>query len=64
MAYFLGLIFAVCPEHVIIVAYCLDFCGLIFVWALSVTKIKPNENVLLYGICNRNLSCNYCNWAT
>ncbi len=29
-AYFCGLIFVVCPEHVIIVAYCLDFCGLNF----------------------------------
>ncbi len=41
----------VCPKHVIIVAYCPDFCGLIFLLGLSVTKvtkIKPNSNVMLY----------------
>ncbi len=39
-AYFRGLIFVVCLEHVIIVAYCLDFRGLIFILGLSVMKIK------------------------
>ncbi len=52
-AYFRGLIFVyLCPEHVIIVAYLLNFRGLIFVFGLSITKIKPNENFPLYG--------NYC----
>ncbi len=43
-AYFHGLIFVVSSEHFIIVAYCLDFRGLIFVFGLSVTKITPNEH--------------------
>ncbi len=37
-AYFCGLIFIVCPEHVIVVAYCL--VGSFFIWGLSVLKIK------------------------
>ncbi len=39
-AYFRGLI--VCPEHVIIVAYCLDFRGLIFLF-LGLFVTKHNE---------------------
>ncbi len=52
-AYFRGLIFIVCPEHVITVAYCpcgyysnvQIFVGLL---GLSVTKIKLKENVPVY----------------
>ncbi len=50
-AYFRGLIFVVCPEHIIIVAYCLDFCAEFFVLGLSVTKISRYvvfENVHFY----------------
>ncbi len=45
--YFRGLICIVCPEHVITVAYCLDFRGLMFrfgAFRMKITKIKPNEN--------------------
>ncbi len=37
-AYFRGLIFIVCHEHIIIVAYYLDFRGLIFVLGLRKDK--------------------------
>ncbi len=65
-AYFCGLIFVVCPEHVIIVAYylrllfkCPDFRVTIrmsrFSWVnfpfeALRSEIKPNEKSLLYGI--------------
>ncbi len=45
-AYLRRLIFVVCPEHVIIVAYCLDFRAFLFLfWALrnENSKNKPNE---------------------
>ncbi len=64
-AYFRGLIFVVCPEHIIVVAYCprllfkcLDFRGEFFVWRLFVTKIKPNEIFPLYGIVACWYTCN------
>ncbi len=52
-AYFRGLIFVVCPEHVIIqcsrlVAYCLDFRGLVFCFGRKINpmKISPLYTVL------------------
>ncbi len=54
---FHGLIFVVCPEHVIIVAYsprllfeCLDLRELIFSFGALRNENKTNENFLLYGI--------------
>ncbi len=49
-AYFCGLIYVVCSEHVIIVAYYLDICGFVKLM-LSVMKItKQKCNVPLYGM--------------
>ncbi len=52
-AYFCGLIFVVCPEHVIIVAYCLDFRVLIFRFgALYIENKTLDKNFPLYGMLN------------
>ncbi len=38
-----GLESVVCPEHVIIVTYCVDFCGVIFCFGLrNETKTQQN----------------------
>ncbi len=50
-AYFRGLIFAVGLEHVIIVAYYLDFCGLNFHLGALRNENKTQRNFpLLHGL--------------
>ncbi len=47
-AYFRDRIFVACPEHVTIVAYYLDFCGLIFRFGALRNKTKPANGDLTY----------------
>ncbi len=51
--YFRGLVFVLWPEHIIAVAYCIDFRGLIFLfWALWKKKrTKMSRYTVLYFEC-------------